>query len=142
MNLHSRRSFLGLMAAPLIRGQGMATRTVAPAPRSKPSDKSFLARFTDIGKQAGLRHSTIYGPMDHKDYIIETMGCGCAFLDYDNDGWMDILVLSGSRVAGAPEGTSSRLYKNNRDGTFTDVTAKAGLMRNCWASGGYDRRLQ
>jgi hypothetical protein len=62
------------------------------------------------------------------------VGCGCAFIDYDNDGWVDVLVLSGSRVSGAPEGTSNRLYKNNHDGTFTDVTERAGLLRTGWAS--------
>ena len=113
----------------------MSVRTVKAAPRSKPSGKPFLARFTDVAREAGLHYPTVYGPVDHKDYIIETMGCGCAFLDYDNDGWMDVLVLSGSRVAGAPEGASTRLYKNNRDGTFTDVTAAAGLLRTCWACG-------
>jgi enediyne biosynthesis protein E4 len=135
VSVQSRRSFLALATAPLLRGQGMSTRTVSAAPRSKPSGKPFLARFTDIARQAGLRYPTIYGPADHKDYIIETMGCGCAFIDYDNDGWMDVLVLSGSLVTGVPEGTSSRLYKNNRDGTFTDVTAEAGLQRTCWACG-------
>ncbi len=113
----------------------MSVRTVKAAPRSKPSGRPFLARFTDIALEAGLRHPTIYGPVDHKDYIIETMGCGCAFLDYDNDGWMDVLVLSGSRVTGAPPGTSTRLYRNNRNGTFSDVTAEAGLLRTCWAAG-------
>ncbi len=58
------------------------------------------------------------------------MGCGCAFFDYDNDGWLDILVLTGSRLGDPPAGASNRLYKNNRDGTFTDVTAKAGLLRS------------
>jgi enediyne biosynthesis protein E4 len=72
--------------------------------------------------------------VEHKDYIIETIGCGCAFLDYDNDGWMDVLVLSGLRAAALNEGASNRLYRNNRDGTFTDVTEKAGLLRTMWAS--------
>ncbi len=133
MNI-SRRHLLGLLAAPLLRGQGMSTRSVRAAPRSKPSGIPFLAQFVDIAAQAGLRYPTIYGPADHKDYIIETMGCGCAFIDYDNDGWMDLLVLSGSRVSGAPEGASNRLYHNNRDGTFTDVTEKAGLLRTSWAT--------
>ena len=65
-----------------------------------------------------------------------------AFIDYDNDGWMDLFVLSGTRLEGAPPGTTNRLYKNNRDGTFTDVTTKAGLQRTGWASavtvGDYD----
>ncbi len=130
----SRRQLLGLLAAPLLRGQGMSSRSVRAAPRSKPSGIPFLAHFVDVAAQAGLRHPTIYGPVDHKDYIIETMGCGCAFIDYDNDGWMDLLVLSGSRVSGAPEGASNRLYRNNRDGTFTDVTEKAGLLRTNWAT--------
>jgi peptide methionine sulfoxide reductase MsrB len=62
--------------------------------------------------------------------------------DYDNDGWLDVFLLSGTRLEGAPEGATNRLYKNNRDGTFTDVTAKAGLTRSGWASavtvGDYD----
>jgi hypothetical protein len=72
--------------------------------------------------------------MDSKKYILETIGCGCAFIDYDNDGWMDIFLLSGSRLDGAPAATSNRLYKNNRDGTFTDVTEKAGLKAVGWGS--------
>jgi enediyne biosynthesis protein E4 len=134
----SRRQAIALLAgafsSPWSFGQGVATRTVRAAPRGKPSGIPFPARFTDVARSAGLVHPTIYGPVDHKDYIIETVGCGCAFIDYDNDGWMDLLVLSGSRVEKVPEGTSSRLYKNNHDGTFTDVTEKAGLLRTSWAS--------
>ena len=63
------------------------------------------------------------------------MGCGCAFFDYDNDGWMDIFLLSGTRLDGDPQGATNRLYKNNRDGTFTDVTDKSGLQAVGWASG-------
>ena len=75
----------------------------------------------------------IYGETDKKRVIYETVGCGAAFLDYDNDGWLDILVLSGTRLDGPPAGTTNRLYKNNRDGTFKDVTAEAGLVRTGWA---------
>ncbi|MDQ2900169.1 MAG: CRTAC1 family protein [Acidobacteriota bacterium] len=130
----SRRELLALFAAPALYGQGVASRKVTAQLRGKPSGIPFLAYFVDIAEKAGLHHPTICGPVDHKDYIIETVGCGCAFIDYDNDGWMDLLVLSGSRVSGAPEGTSNRLYKNNRDGTFADVTEKAGLLRTGWAS--------
>jgi enediyne biosynthesis protein E4 len=130
-----RREILSILAAPLLlRGQGSASRNLQARPRPKPSGIPFNAHFTDIGTAAGLRYPTIYGPTDHKDYIIETIGCGCAFLDYDNDGWMDLLVLSGQRAAGAVKGASNRLYKNNRDGTFTDVTERAGLLRALWAS--------
>ena len=107
----------------------MASRGVRAAPRGKPSGLPFLAKFTDVAQQAGLKESVIAGHMDHCDYIIETMSCGCAFVDYDNDGWLDILVLNGSRYGDPPEDASIRLYKNNRDGTFTDVTKAAGLWR-------------
>ena len=102
-----------------------------PAPSSRPFD----AYFVDIAASAGLTSPTIYGGVDHKEYILEADGCGCAFIDYDNDGWMDIFVLSGVRLSGTPAHTSNRLYKNNRDGTFTDVTEKAGLLASGWAMG-------
>ena len=77
----------------------------------------------------------IYGGVETKKYILESTGCGCAFIDYDNDGWIDIFVLSGTRLDGDPPGATNRLYKNNRDGTFIDVTEKAGLKAVGWASG-------
>ena len=77
----------------------------------------------------------IYGGVDAKKYIMEANGCGCAFIDYDNDGWMDIFLLSGTRLEGDPPEATNRLYKNNRDGTFTDVTEKAGLKAAGWANG-------
>jgi enediyne biosynthesis protein E4 len=131
----SRRQVVGALAVPLLmRAQGTASRGVQARPRPKPSGLPFHARFYDIGTQAGLRHASIYGAPEHKEYIVETVGCGCAFLDYDNDGWMDILVLSGQRTLASAGESSNRLYKNNRDGTFTDVTEKAGLLRQMWSS--------
>ena len=106
-----------------------------PLPRGKPSGIPFLAHFTDVAAQAGLTIPVVYGGLKHKNYIIETVGCGVAFLDYDNDGWLDIFVLCGTRMDSPVPGSSNRLYKNNRDGTFTDVTEKAGLIRTGWASG-------
>ncbi len=138
----SRRELIALLGPACLSGQGVATRSVRPLRAGEASGRPFAANFVDVAARAGLQHPTIYGPVDHKDYIVETVGCGCAFLDYDNDGWMDLLVLSGSRVAGAPPATSSRLYRNNRDGTFSDVTEDAGLLRESWASavtvGDYD----
>jgi hypothetical protein len=123
-------------------GQGVSARSVQAQPRGKPSGLPFDARFTDVAAQAGLTRPVIYGGTDRKTYILETTGCGCAFIDYDNDGWQDIFILNGSRLEGAPEGTSNRLYRNNRDGTFADVTEKAGLLKTGWASavciGDYD----
>jgi hypothetical protein len=117
--------------------EGSASRGVKPQTRSKPSGIPFLAQFTDVAAAAGLTHPVIYGPVDHADYILEATGCGVAFFDYDNDGWLDILILNGSRLdaASIPAGTTNRLYKNNRNGTFTDVTEKAGLVRSGWAAG-------
>ncbi len=123
-------------------GRGISSRGVKPQPRGKPSGRPFLARFTDVARQAGLTQPIIYGGTENKSYIIEVVGCGVAFIDYDNDGWMDLFVLSGTRLEGAPPGTTNRLYKNNRNGTFTDVTGKSGLTRTGWASavtvGDYD----
>ncbi len=115
-------------------GQGVSSRGVKPMPRGKPSGLPFHARFTDIAEHAGLRTPLVYGPPRNKNYILETVGCGCAFIDYDNDGWLDIFLLNGTMLEGAPPGLTNRLYKNNRDGTFSDVTEKAGLHRTGWAS--------
>ena len=129
----TRRTSIGLLGAAAF-GQGIASRGVRPTPRGNPSGIPFHARFTDIAKEAGLTAPVIYGGVDRKTYILETIGCGVAFFDYDNDGWLDIFVLSGSRLDGAPANATNRLYKNNRDGTFSDVTEKSGLKRTGWAS--------
>ena len=141
----SRRRVLGLLAAcaaDRALAQGVSSRGVKPQPRGKPSGRPFHARLTDVAAQAGLTRPVVYGGIDTKSYIIEVVGCGVAFLDYDNDGWLDLLVLNGTRLEGAPPGATNRLYRNNRDGTFTDVTEKAGLTRTGWASavtvGDYD----
>jgi hypothetical protein len=141
--IFGRRRFvqLGIGAAALsfranrLLAQGVSTHTAKPVPRPKASGRPFNARFIDIATAAGLRAPVVYGDADIKKYIVESTGCGCAFIDYDNDGWMDLFVLSGTRLGGAPEGTTNRLYKNNRDGTFTDVTDKAGLHSAGWACG-------
>src|SRR3954467_12708700 len=129
----TRREFAALLAAPAIRAQGVSSRNVTATPRGKPSGLPFHARFTDVAEAAGLRAPVICGGASSKSYILETVGCGAAFFDYDNDGWLDIFLLSGTTIEGSP-GATNRLYKNNRDGTFTDVTEKAGLRRTGWAS--------
>ena len=135
-NILTRREFLWMVSTSTVAlSQGVMTRNLKPLPRGKPSGLPFHARFTDVGMQAGLIHPIIYGGISHKNYIVETVGCGVAFLDYDNDGWLDVFVLCGTRMEDPVPGSSNRLYKNNRDGTFTDVTEKAGLVRTGWASG-------
>jgi hypothetical protein len=135
-----RRSFvlLSLCASAqrfLGQEQGIATRDIAAQPKPAPSGRPFYAQFTDVAKEAGLHAPIIYGGIESKKYIMEANGCGCAFIDYVNDGWMDIFLLSGTRLEGDPPGATNRLYKNNRDGTFTDVTQKAGLKAVGWANG-------
>ena len=117
------------------QGRGMASRGVKSLPRGKPSGLPFNTHFVNVAQAAGLRAPVIYGGVDHCDYILETMGCGAAFIDYDNDGWIDILVLTGRRVELTPTEAIIRLYRNNRNGTFTDVTEKSGLGRSVWACG-------
>jgi hypothetical protein len=134
----TRRAFVltsVLASAAKVLGQGMGTRVVKPEARPRPSGRPFDAHFVDVAAASGLTLPVVYGEPDNKDYILQAIGCGCAFIDFDNDGWMDIFLLTGTRMAGPPPGTSNRLYKNNRDGTFTDVTEKAGLQAVGWASG-------
>jgi hypothetical protein len=84
-------------------------------------------QFRDITAQAGI-HFTHNNGAFGKKYLPETMGPGCAFIDYDNDGWPDILLVNSENWPGRPGPQSTpKLYHNNRDNTFTDVTAKAGL---------------
>ncbi len=103
-----------------------------PLPEAFP----FPVTFRDIAAQAGLNAPTIYGGQTTWKYILETTGCGAAFFDYDNDGWLDIFLVNGRTLDGneSPRPTN-RLYHNNRDGTFTDITEKAGLVRYGWGQG-------
>jgi hypothetical protein len=79
----------------------------AACPERKPSGLPFNSKFTDVAYAAGLRSPVIYGPIDHNDYILETVGCGIAFFDYDHDGWLDIFVPCGTRLDGDPNGATN-----------------------------------
>jgi hypothetical protein len=95
-------------------------------------------RFVDVAERAGLRAASVYGGVDRKRFIIETNGAGVAWMDYDDDGKLDALVLSGTRLPetqAAGEPPTNRLYRNKGDGTFADVTDAAGLRHTGWASG-------
>ena len=93
--------------------------------------------FINTAKASGLNAKTIFGGEHKNKYLLETTGCGVAFYDYDNDGWLDIFLVNGTRLEGFPAGQepSNHLFKNNRDGTFTDVTLKAGLSHSGWGQG-------
>jgi len=94
-----------------------------------------FSQFTDVAQAAGLTSIMPYGEGVKATYLTEIMGGGCAFFDYDNDGWMDVFILGGRLLESIPPGASNRLYRNNRDGTFTDVTEASGLMDAGWAVG-------
>src|ERR1700761_2413988 len=103
----TRRDFLWMAAASSAGlAQGVVQRKVKPLPRGKPSGIPFLAHFTDVAAEAGLTSPVIYGGLTHKNYIYETVGCGVAFFDYDNDGWLDVFVLCGMRVEEHVAGTT------------------------------------
>jgi hypothetical protein len=104
--------------------------------RARPSPTGVA--FVDEAKEAGLGSAIIIGGgVTAKRYILEEMGGGVAFFDYDNDGWPDIFLVNGSTLEGLPQGNkpSNYLFHNNHDGTFTDVTAKAGLIHSGWGQG-------
>jgi hypothetical protein len=108
--------------------------SAAQLPKSNPKP---LVHFTDIARKAGLTDSVVFGGVDTKKYIIETTGTGVAIFDYDNDGWPDIFIVNGTSLNAPPPGRAptNHLYHNNHDGTFTDVTQKAGLTHTGWGQG-------
>ena len=105
-------------------------------PPSKATSSASTVAFTDITRAAGIDFHLTCGSAE-KQYIMESMCGGVAVFDYDNDGWMDILLVNGSTLEDLQSGKchSSKLYRNNHDGTFTDVTAQAGLNICRWGFG-------
>ena len=105
----------------------VATASPSPSPSPTPPRPSGEIEFTDVTTQAGIRFKHNTGAFGKK-YLPETIGSGCAFLDYDNDGWQDILLVNSMNW---PEKKGAKsflaLYHNNKDGTFTNVTGQAGL---------------
>ncbi|MFT4114369.1 CRTAC1 family protein [Silvibacterium sp.] len=115
-----------------------------PGPPSPISGTPLGVEFIDVATQSGLNAKTIFGGVGKNKYLLETTGCGVAFYDYDEDGWLDLFLVNGWRLEGFARGDepTCHLFKNNRDGTFTDVTLKAGLARSGWGQaccvGDYD----
>ncbi len=94
--------------------------------------------FQDIARAAGLTSWTHKSGTPGKVYILETVGSGVALFDYDNDGWLDIYLVNGSTyeaMQGKAPAPRAALFHNNHDGTFTDVTAKAGVANERWGIG-------
>ena len=135
----TRRNLLWLPVGAAWSGTRMEGQSPVAAriAESETTSARYPVRFVDVASKAGLTKPVYYGELETSDYISEANGCGVAFFDYDHDGWLDVLVLNGSRRSGIPGGdtATNRLYRNNRDGTFTEVTEEAGLARTGWANG-------
>ncbi len=111
-----------------------AGQQVYPASAEHPTP----AWFVDVAAKAGLTVRNVNGSEDHKRYIVEATGSGVAIIDYDHDGWPDIFLVNGTELSSAGKAAtavSNHLLHNNRDGTFTDVTAKTGLLSSGWGQG-------
>ena len=118
--------------------------SMAQTPRPRPiypatTEHAPPAWFIDVASPAGIAVRNVNGSVDHKRYIIEATGSGVAIIDYDRDGWPDIFLVNGREMDGKskPGETppTSHLFRNNHDGTFIDVTAKAGLTSTGWGQG-------
>ena len=137
----SLESVLGLaLPGRLLASSGQSISEALP----KQADLDIDIQFVNVAQESGLNAKTIFGGEHKNKYLLETTGCGVAFYDYDNDGWLDIFLVNGTRLEGFGKGKEpvSHLFKNNRDGTFTDVTAKAGVGCSGWGQavciGDYD----
>jgi len=120
------------------QNESAGQKTAAATPVSSSTASTDLGvSFEDIGRASGLNTKTIFGGEHKNKYLLETTGCGVAFYDYDNDGWLDIFLVNGRHLEDVPvaQQPTSHLFKNNRDGTFTDVTAQAGVGRYGWGQG-------
>lgn len=142
-----RRRFLGssllltgtalteALATPLWRWSDAGALEALKAPTvAQPAQ----VQFVDVARKAGLTTPNVWGGVDHKRSILEAKGSGIAFYDYDHDGWLDIYLTNGNRldtVWPAGQAPTAHLYKNNRDGTFTDVTQGSGLGITGWQTG-------
>ena len=129
-------SLLEALARPLSKWTRPLALDTAAVPNA---DRGIPVTYVDVAKEAGLTVPNVWGGVKHKKYIVEAKGSGLAFFDYDHDGWLDIYLTNGvrlneeaSRWAKTPR---SHLFKNNRDGTFTDVTEKSGLGQVGWQTG-------
>ena len=130
----------------MVRPRRLSAQGKAPAPQANTPthDVDLGISFLNVARESGLNVKTIFGGEHKNKYLLETTGCGVAFYDYDNDGWLDIFLVNGTRLEGFPAGSepTSHLFRNNRDGTFTDMTAKAGVAHSGWGQavciGDYD----
>src|SRR5213080_4648658 len=112
-------------AAESITQAGLALRT------------SAAMLHANDAREAGLNHLTVFGGATSNKYLLETTGTGVAFIDIDNDGWLDLFFVNGSTLEGFPpdKAPTNHLYRNKGDGTFEDITSQAGLAASGWGQG-------
>jgi hypothetical protein len=138
----SLENILSFARPPWLRVQSPQNEKTASEPDLSATNKLSATNnlglsFLNVARESGLNAKTIFGGEHKNKYLLETTGCGVAFYDYDNDGWLDIFLVNGWRLEGFPSGTepTSHLFRNNRDGTFSDITVKAGVAHSGWGQG-------
>src|SRR3954453_520274 len=122
-----RLTCLALVTAlAVIEGHGQAVQDSAP-PFS----------FVNVAREAGLNAQVVFGGATSNKYLLETTGTGVAFIDYDNDGLLDLFFVNGSTLEGFPAGKAptNHLYRNKGNARFDDVTVQAGLAASGWGQG-------
>lgn len=118
-----------------VKAQGVATHNAIAEKRSVFSGIPWNSKFVDIARQAGLRATVVAGGEKTKKYIIEANGSGVALVDFDNDGFLDVFLVNGSRLDTPPVDATNKLYRNNQKGLFEDVSIPAGVAQKGWGSG-------
>src|SRR5512147_1873913 len=123
-----------LAMASLLHSQGMVSSGAAAMPRGKSSGKPWPVSFVDATAEAGLRFTYTYGNPVSKKYVVEANGSGTAFVDFDEDGLLDIFLINGTQLEPGKltEQPTNRLFRNAGNGRFTDVTARSGLAKSGW----------
>lgn len=131
------KNFFIVLSALFLASICTHTSLTETSPKSADAQPSTVAYFVDQAAKAGLVANNVFGGVNTKKFIIETTGTGVAIFDYDNDGWPDIFVVNGTTLDPVPGASAptNHLYHNNHDGTFTDVTEKAGLAHTGWGQG-------
>ena len=110
---------------------------IAALTAGAPAHEAIDFSFSEIARTAGIDQLTVYGGARTNRYLLETTGCGVAVLDVDGDGWLDVFLVNGTTLEGFPpeKAPMCHLYRNRRDGTFEDVTARSGVGQTGWGQG-------